>query len=274
MKKILFLFTVISACGMVAEAGQRSRCAPANSRCRQNANIACATSGNGCNVSSASTRWYKAKDGTYREMMPYMDALSRAEDADDMEIQLKGVQEELTAAKTNIEAIQTDAAKLKTEFETQIAELKNQLAAEQAVVASQKERGDKAEAAHKQSVEQIASLRDSGKKSDESLMASQTELKKTVEERDALKTARADLEKKLADMTTEMTTVRTAAEEAAKVSQQEIERLKQEAAEAKKVAIEAEEKAKEDPKPEDPKPATEEPAAAEGETPVEESPQN
>ncbi len=38
------------------------------------------------------TQWYKAKDGTYREMIPYREALSRAEDADDMEIELRAAQ--------------------------------------------------------------------------------------------------------------------------------------------------------------------------------------
>ncbi|MDA1230314.1 MAG: hypothetical protein O2856_06030 [Planctomycetota bacterium] len=269
MKKILLLVTVVSTFGMVAEAGHRSRCASAKSNCSPNACNTCVTSA--CNTrSGVLTRWYKAKDGTFREMMPYMDALSRAEDADDMEIQLRGVNEELTAARLSIEAIQADTAKLKSELETQNAELKKQLADEQATVAAQKERGDKAEAAYKQSVEQIASLRESGKKSDELLKTARTELKETAEERDTLKTARVELEKKLADITA----AKAAAEEAVKVSQKEIERAKQEATEAKKAAVEAEAKAKDAPKPDEPKPATEEPAAADGETSGDGAPQN
>lgn len=271
MKKVFFLITVLSACSLTANAGHRSCCVKPKSNCSQP--TACSTSA--CSTGSGtSTRWYKAKDGTFREMMPYMDALSRAEDADDMEIVLRGVQEELTTAKTNIETIQADAAKLKTDLESQIAELQKQLEAEKTAVAAQKERGDKAEAAHKQSVEQIATLRDSAKKSEESLKSTQGELKKTSEEREALKTARADLEKKLADMTANMDAAKKTAEEAAKVSQQEIEKLKQEAAEAKKAAVEAEAKAKEDPKPEDPKPEADAPAADNGEKPADDAPQN
>jgi colicin import membrane protein len=266
MKKVLFLITVLSACGLTAEAGHRSCCVSSNSNCPQPS--ACSTG------SGSSTRWYKAKDGTFREMMPYMDALSRAEDADDMEIVLKGVRAELTSAKTDIETLQADAAKLKTELESQIAELKMQLESEKSAVAAQKERGDKAEAAHKQSVEQIATLRDSGKKSEETLKATQGELKNASEERDALKTARVELEKKLGDMTADMDAAKKAADEAAKVSQQEIEKLKQEAAEAKKAAVEAEAKAKEAPKPDEPKPETDAPAADNGEKPAEEPPKN
>lgn len=206
--------------------------------------------------------------------MPYMDALSRAEDADDMEIVLSGVQEELTSANSNIETIQADAAKLKTELESQIAELKMQLENEKTAVAALKERGDKAEAAHKQSVDQIATLRDGAKKSEESLEATQGDLKKTAEERESLKAARADLEKKLAEMTANMDAAKKAAEDAAKVSQQEIEKLKQEAAESKKAAIEAEAKAKEAPKPDELKPETDAPAGDNGETSAEDAPKN
>ena len=276
MKKVLFLITVLSACGLTAEAGHRSCCVASNSNRPQPS--ACSTGSRGTNACSTrtgtSTRWYKAKDGTFREMMPYMDALSRAEDADDMEIVFKGVQEELTSAKANIETIQADAAKLKTELESQIAELKLQLENENTAVAAQKERGDKAEGAHKQSVDQIATLRDSGKKNEESLKATQGELKKTSEERDTLKTARAELEQKLTDMTANMDAAKKAAEDAAKVSQQEIEKLKQEAAEAKKAAIEAEAKAKESPKPDEPKPEADAPADDNGEKPAEDAPKN
>jgi len=266
MKKILLLITVLSACGLTAEARHRSCCVPSNSNNPRSS--ACSTG------SGTSTRWYRAKDGTFREMMPYMDALSRAEDADDMEIVLKGVQAELTLAKSNIETIQADAAKLRTELEGQIAELKMQLENEKTAVAAQKERGDKAEAAHKQCVDQIASLRDGAKKSEESLKATQGELKKTSEERESLKAARVELEKKLAAMTATMDAVKKAAEDSAKVSQQEIEKLKQEAAEAKKAAVEAEAKAKEAPKPDEPKPETNAPAGDNGEKPAEDAQKN
>ncbi len=232
MKKLLILLTIISAGGMVAEAGLRS--------CRVSASSNC-----------CSTSWYKAKDGTFREMMPYAKALSRAEDADDMEIQLKGVQAELATATSTIETVQADSAKLKSELESQIAALTQQLESERQNVVAQTERGDKAEAAHKQCIEQIAALRDAGKKTEDSLKAVQSDLKKTSEERDSLKTARAELEQKLTDMTA----AKTAAEEAVKVSQQELEKLKQEAAKAKKATVESEDKAKGTPEPDAGKPA-------------------
>lgn len=222
MQRLLILLAVISAGGMVVEAGNRSCKLSPNSNC-------CPTS---C--------WYQAKDGTFREMMPYTKALSRAEDADDMEIQLSGVQAELATAKTSIETVQADAAKLKAELENQIAALTQQLESERQTVADQTERGDKAEAAHKLCIEQIADLRDNSRKSEDSRKAAQGDLRKTSEERDSLKTARAELEQKLTDMTA----AKTAAEEAAKVSQQELEKLKQDAAEAKKAAVETEEKEK------------------------------
>ena len=46
--------------------------------------------------------WYKAKDGSLREKPEYWAAVSRAEDADDMEIVLRGVQQELVAANAEI----------------------------------------------------------------------------------------------------------------------------------------------------------------------------
>ena len=267
MKRLLILLTMISTGGMVAEAGHRSRHVTANSNCCQTPNSNSQPSDGGTaqrgTNTCRSTRWYKAKDGTFREMMPYMDALSRAEDADDMEIQLKGVQVQLETANASIATVQSDAAKLKAELESQIAALKQQLESELQAVASQKERGNKAEAAHKQCIEQIAGLRDSSKKSEESLKAAQGELNKTKEERDSLKTARAELEQKLSDVTA----AKIAAEEATKVSQQELEKLKHDAAEAKKSAVESDAKSDDAPKPGEEKPATDGTAAPGAEVP-------
>ena len=234
MKRLLILLTVMSTGGMVVEAGNRSsRMSPNSDSCPK-------------------TCWYKAKDGTFREMMSYTKALSRAEDADGMEIQLRGVQAELATVKTNIETIQADAAQLKTELVSQIAALTQQLESERQTVAAQKDRGDKAEAAHKLCIEQIADLRDNSKKTEDSLKAVQVDLKKTIEERDSLKTARTELEKKLTDMTA----AKASAEEAAKVRQEELEKLKQVGAEAKKAAVESEENEKDAANPDADKPAT------------------
>ena len=95
MKKVFFLITVLSACSLTANAGHRSCCVTSKSNCSQPSACSTTTCGtSACSTGSgSSTRWYKAKDGTFREMMPYMDALSRAEDADDMDIVLRGVLE-------------------------------------------------------------------------------------------------------------------------------------------------------------------------------------
>jgi len=246
MKRVLILLMVAATSGAAAEATHRQCRTAAAPTCCQPHTDHCSTSGGGSN------RWYKAKDGTYREMMNYRDALSRAEDADDMEIQLRGNQEELVAAKASIETMQSETAKLKADLESQIASLQQQLETERQTVATQKERGDKAEAAHKQCIEQIASLRDAGRKSNETLKATQSELSATTEERDSLKAARADLEQKLSDMTA----AKASAEEAAKVSQQELEKLKHDAAESKKSAVETDDKADASPEPDGEKPAT------------------
>lgn len=234
MKKLLIIVGVFATSGMIAEASHRSARLASNPRC-------CQTSSDSCPVSACgSTRWYKAKDGTFREMISYKDALSRAEDADDMEIKLKEVQEQLAAAQTSIETVQADAAAAKASLESRIAELQQQLEAERQAVAIQSERGDKAEAAHKQCIEQIAGLRDSGKKNEDALKAAQGELRTMTEERDSLKAARAELEQKLSDMTA----AKTSAEEAAKILQQELEKLKHDAAESKKSEIETDDTGK------------------------------
>ena len=246
MKRVLILLMVAATSNAAAEATHRQCRVVADPSCCQPRTDHCSTSGGGSN------RWYKAKDGTFREMMNYRDALSRAEDADDMEIQLRGIQEELVSAKAGIETMQSETAKLKADLEGQIASLQQQLETERQTVVAQKERGDKAEAAHKQCIEQIASLRDAGRKSDETLKATQSELSRTTEERDNLKAARADLELKLS----EMTAAKVSAEDAARVSQQELEKLKHDAAESKKSAVETDDKADESPEPGGEKSAT------------------
>ena len=95
MKNLLSTITVTLAMTVAAAAGENACPQPAASGCSP----------------CQSTQWYKAKDGTFRKKMPYAKALDRAEDADDMEIQLKGVQTELATATTTIETVQADAAK-------------------------------------------------------------------------------------------------------------------------------------------------------------------
>jgi chromosome segregation protein len=244
MKNLLIIIGIVATSGVIAEAANRSCRLPSISNCCQTANDNCPSTACG------STRWYKAKDGTLREMMSYKDALSRAEDADDVEHRMKEVQEQLVAAKASIETVQADAATLKSSMESQLAALQQQLDTERQAVAAQKERGDKAEAAHKQSIEQIAALRETSKKSEDLLNAAQAKLKETAQERDSLKAAKAELEQKLSDMSA----ARAAAEDAAKVSQQELEKQKLDAAEGKKSVIETDEKAQNSPEPDTEKP--------------------
>ena len=227
MKTLLTSLAVALAFGSVSEAGLKSCLKPEQNNCAP-----CKT-----------TRWYKAKDGTYREMMPYKDALSRAEDADDMEPVLKQAQADLVAAnaaieaaKAEIEAAKAEAANVKAALEAQVAELNKQLEGEKKTVATEKSRAEKAEAAHKMCIEEVAQLRDAGKKQDEALASTKGELKTTTEERDALKTAKTDLEKQVTDLTA----AKNAAEEALKAAQAEMEKMKQEAAESKKAAVEGE----------------------------------
>ena len=237
MKTLVITICVALFVGATAEAGNRS------SAC-QNEQACCSP----CQT----TRWYKAKDGTYREMMPYMKALSRSEDADDMEPVLKKTQEELATAAADVEAIKAELAQMKAAMEAQLAEVSAQRDAEKQNVASQQERGDKAEAAHKLCIEQISQLRDEAKKNEEALASAQGELKTVTEERDSLKTGHADLEKQVS----ELTAAREAAEGARKKAEEELEKAKQEAAESKKAAVEGEpaEKEGDDPKAGDEKP--------------------
>ncbi len=252
MKTLLITLCVALACSLSAEAGLRS----------------CGKTEQTCSSSCPTTRWYKAKDGTYREMMPYMKALDRAEDADDMEPVLKQTQADLVAATSQIEAVSAEMAKLKADMEAQVAELQSQLAAEKQAVANQKERADKAETAHKMCIEEVAQLREQSKKQDEVLTATKNDLKATASERDSLKTAKADLEKQVSDLAA----ANKAAEDALKAAQADLEKMKQEAAEAKKAAIESEAAAK---KEDDPNAGGEKPPEAESDpAPVEPAPEN
>lgn len=202
--KYLPLFAAVLLLTPTLEAGSKSCCQVR--RCNP-----CGSSG---------TRWYKAKDGTYREMMPYREALSRAEDADDMEIELRGVREELTAA-------QEAAASEKEALQAELAALKKQLEDQVAATAAEKARADKADA-------QVAQLQESQKKAEAAAADLQKQLNEAVAAKDeALK------------QVTEL---------AARVENdgKEIERLKQEALESKKVAV-ATEDYDADPAGDDPK---------------------
>lgn len=204
---------------------------------------------NPCGSSQRVTRWYKAKDGTLREMIPYRQALSRAEDADDMEIALRGAQEELASVQEAATAAQED-------LKAQLAALQQQLEQQVAATASEKARADKAEAAHQAAATQVAQLQETQKQSAEALTAAQAELTKATAAQEELSAKVASLTKERDALTAQVSTATS-----------EIERLKQEAAKNEEVAI-ATEKYNEDPSDDeaadDDAPAEEQPTEEEG----------
>jgi len=228
MKHLLITLTVVLACTASARAGHKaSGCKLASGNC-------CQTIG-----------WYTAKDGTCREMVPYMTALSRAEDADDMEIKLKSTRGELNSVRVAAESTKSEADAATAALEVQIAELQKQLDAEKQNVARQTERADTAEAAHKLCIESVAQLRDEAIQNEKNLASTKAELKSATDDRDSLKSANAELEKQVA----ELNAAKTAADEARKAAQEELATIKQDAAEAKKAEVQDEPAPKDGNKP-------------------------
>lgn len=162
-------------------------------------------------------------------MVPYWTALGRAEDADDLEIKLKGVETELVAANAATESANAAAATQKAEFEARIAELTKQLDSERQIVASEKSRADKAEAALAVSEKQVAALQESEKKSAEQLAAVRTEC-------EGLKTTGAELQKQVTDLIA----ARDAALAETQVVQAKLTKVTQDAAESKKPEVQEE----------------------------------
>lgn len=229
MKKILLSAVLLASACSAADAGDSKGCFLFGRRTK-----------------TTTTQWYRAKDGTVRKMLPYWDAMHRAEDADKLEAELQKSQTDLAAAQTaaaqtatelaaaksqaatlqqELEAVRAQLAQLKSASETQSAELKKQIDSEKTAVATQKERADKAENAHKTAVGQVASLREEAVRQAETLTGVRTELKNTAEERDALKVRNEELQKAV-----------TAAETAAKQAREELEALKKTVAENKQAA--------------------------------------
>jgi chromosome segregation ATPase len=136
-----------------------------------------------CVSGTAAKQYYKAKDGSIREMRAYWDAVNRADEADMMEPVLKQTQEELAAvkvqaeqsaaalaaSKAEAETLRQELAKLTAAIEAQAADMKKQVEAARAATTVQKDRADKAESAHKAAVDEVATLREEAKKSAETL---------------------------------------------------------------------------------------------------------
>ncbi len=194
------------------------------------------------------TQWYTAKDGTLREKIPYREALSRSEDADDMEIALRGIREELAAA-------QTAAAEQEESLAAEIAGLRIQLAEQVAATAAQTARADKAEFDHKAAVTQVTSLQETHKKSEATLAQVQAQLKEAT-------AAGAELTNQAKSLTEEreklVAQIKTAADE--------INVLKQAAVKTEKVAVATDDYDADPPKEDDAEEAAaEEPPADAGE---------
>ncbi len=151
-------------------------------------------------------RWYRAKDGTLRQMIPYREALSRAEDADNLEIELKSVRTELEQTAAALESKTAEAADTIARLQQEIAALKTELA-------QQTQRAEKAEASLKTAREQAE--------------AASAELK----------TVRADLQKSVDTLTEENRRLTAQLQE----SQQQIRNLQNAATETKKPEITEEE---------------------------------
>jgi hypothetical protein len=137
------------------------------------------------------SRWYRAKDGSLREQLSYEKALSRAEDADDLERALKSVREELAQERERLSAVANAAESARAAVESQVAALQDQLKAAMAESAAQRQRAETAEAAHKLAVESAAALRDEARRREDALAGLKAELKAATEEIKQLRDAAA-----------------------------------------------------------------------------------
>ncbi|MGV2338914.1 MAG UNVERIFIED_CONTAM: hypothetical protein LVR18_34490 [Planctomycetaceae bacterium] len=72
MKKILLSAVLLASACSAADAGDSRGCFLFGRRTK-----------------TTTTQWYRAKDGTVRKMLPYWDAMHRAEDADKLETELQ-----------------------------------------------------------------------------------------------------------------------------------------------------------------------------------------
>ncbi len=221
--------------------GSRQKCQPTNC-CTQPACKKCGgTTACGTTSSGPTTKWFKAKDGTIREVMTHWEALHRAVDADNMEIELRATRSELEATTSELAALKETSAAQVAALEQQLAELKSQLNEKNKAVQNQKKRANTAEAARKASEQKVASLTEAGKKSEKMIAEIQKNLQQTASERDALKAANDKLQ---ADVKTREE-ANAKLNETINAAQAEIAKMKQEAIESKKAAVAAEKKAEE-----------------------------
>lgn len=235
----ILTFTSLLLSGTVGLAGQccPSNCCPppvCEPACSVPAQqLSCCGSTSNAGISYASgptTKLFKGKDGTIREVITHWEALHRVVEAESLEADLAAVRTELDSASTELEAAKTELAALKQQSATQVAALQKELSAlkkkmgQQSKIASnQKVRADKAEAvgakAAKQAQQNLAKLEGT--------------LKQTAEERDSLKTANQKLKKRAE----KMAAARTKAEEEIAATKAQLKKMKQEAIESKKTQV-------------------------------------
>lgn len=226
MNRLLVGMLVVLGSHEILAAGKAARCC-------QSTSTGCGTPAVTC---TSRVEWYQAKDGTFREKLPYWTALSRAEDADDMEIRLRRVETELATANAESLALQQAAERQRADLESQLAELKQQLSTEKELVAGQKKLLEESEAARSQAVAQLAAMTTAAKQTESELASARGELQSAAAERDALGISSAELQKTV----TELSAARDAANAALATAQDEVTRLRQAAAVTKKPEIQDE----------------------------------
>lgn len=184
-------------------------------------------------ASGPTTKWFKAKDGTIREVMTHWDALHRAVDADNMEIELRAKVAELDATRAELASVKEASAAKVASLEQQLAEVKSQFEAQKKATQDQNERANVAEAAHKASEAKVASLVEAGKKAETTLANVQKDLQQTMVDRDALKAANDKLQAEMKSVAE----ARAKADDAMKAAQEELAKMKQEAIESRKAEV-------------------------------------
>ena len=140
MSKQILAFSMFFAAVVSTEAGQRNccpaTCAPIGcTKVKSCAPLAvsttsCAPVGCPTTISRShgpTTKYFKAKDGTIREVMTHWAALHRAVEADHLDEKLATAETELEATRARLAELQQQSASQLAEMQTQLDALKNQL---------------------------------------------------------------------------------------------------------------------------------------------------
>lgn len=171
-------------------------------------------------ASGPTTKWFKAKDGTIREVMTHWEALHRAVEADQME-------GELTAVKSELEASTNQLAAMKSDMEAKMAAMQQQLANMQAKLADRDSQLAKLKKANSQ---QLAKVKNESQKQ---LTAMKQKLASQSDETKAMIEANKKLNTKVASL--EASKSKDA--KALKALRERNQAMKQQAIEAKKAEV-------------------------------------